>query len=251
MRRIKKLGRDQIKSALFELRFDPIHDGLADLLPGMLYGSLGAAYPTVSALPPSEMPLAIRQQMPNWQFMGLRQMSSADSRSNLNIASSSVYLELIGGYPGWDEFRSQIHAIVDAIAKLGVVSRFTRYSLRYQNILPADVLPDLSELQFSLTMAGKEVSKSGIQVRAELHEEDIVAVVNLMPSIVFNVSMKGQNFEESGALVDIDVVPTHMPEDFLSRKVLLIDQLHEREKEVFFGILSESVINRLEPVWED
>ena len=51
-----KLNKDTIVEALFEIRFNSSKGSIADLLPGLLFGSIANEFPTIEKLPITNLP---------------------------------------------------------------------------------------------------------------------------------------------------------------------------------------------------
>lgn len=246
-----RLGRAPIATAIFEFRFESRQRGLADLLPGMLYNQLSGLFPTINNLPISEMPLPIRQSMPDWQFQTVKQLASANGLLNLNIANQAINIQVLKDYPGWPTFQQPISKALMALDALHVIGPVTRYSLRYQNILDQHALPSSKDLKVGLRLGSNVPLEQGLNVRGEFDHEGVRAVVQVATGVNFDITVFGAQTKLFGTLVDVDTMDLNPPSDFFTRHTELLTNLHDKGKRIFFDLLTDDVINRLEPVWQE
>lgn len=245
-----RLRNAPIATAIFEFRYDSHMDGLAELLPGMLYSSLREHFPTINRLPPAEIPLAIRRTMADWQFQGVHQIATSDGLVSVNFAERAITLQVLAPYPGWDKFIGYVSVLINAISPLNLIGKVRRYSLRYQNVLDKGILPSMDELHLTVKLGGETPLHGGLTVRGEYDFSGTHVVVQIASEVNVAFTIDGQQRSLNGALVDVDVMDLDPPADFLQRHTELLGTLHDREKSVFFSLLSPGVVERLGPVWE-
>ncbi len=243
------LKRDPITSAIFELRFTPKVEGFAEIIPGLLYTAIGSTFSRVANLPFAEVPPQIRTTFPDWEFQPTKQLSTSDGRININISGRSVVIEALRPYPGWQDFRTKICGVVQNLHKSDFIAKTERYSLRYQNILPADVLSDLSGLNLEVKIAEYDVEKAGLNLRSEINYRGARAILNIGADVTATLNVAGNVEQVHGVMLDIDLLMVDETADFLSYHEERLDLLHIKEKEIFFSLIKESVLEKLQPVW--
>lgn len=251
MRQPVRVAKDPIATAIFEMRFDPTTDSIPDLMPGMLYGTLKDQFPRLNTLPFAEIPLPVKKTMPEWYNQSVKQMTSESGQVSLNIAHRALVVEVIRPYPGWKAFRRSIANVATAVSKLGLIRTVNRYSLRYQNVLSKEVLPDLSDLKVTVELADHNLEVEGFNLRSEINFEGTRTIVHVATGAQISLHYNNQQDQLRGTLVDVDSLMIGSVPDFFEKHESLIDELHEKEKRVFFSLLSDSVLDRLGPVWED
>lgn len=239
------LERDTIAESIFEIRFAPALEDAGDLLPGMLYPALKSGYPSLTRLPVAEMPKTLRQAQQNLAFTPLHRLLGKGR--NVSVGDRVLSLSLTKPYPGWAMFREAICEVMAVLQGTGIVSSVERVALRYSNILQigADET-DLSPLDISLRLNSFDRRGPGTHVRSEVELDDCINIIQIATSA--NIRLLDDQ-QLSGVLLDIDSQKTGPFTNFWESYTEVIEDIHTTEKAIFFGLLTESSIEKLGPKW--
>ena len=245
----RKLRKDSIIESIFEVRFKSVVSGVADLFPGILYPILKGHYEKVEALPAGEIPRAIRDQMPNSAYQGIRRL--VGKGTNLDIAEQAIAVHVLKPYWGWDRFKPLIFEVISAINETKLVDEVERISLRYQNILTTQENPnDTSGLELQIAVADYKLRDGGFRLRAEVEHRECTSVIQVAGSAQAVVTIDGEKTATEGLLLDIDTIKFGPFPMFWTEYQQIVESVHDAEKEVFFSLLKDETINQMEPVWE-
>ena len=55
--------------------------------------------------------------------------------------------------------------------------------------------------------------------------------------------------KKNASVIDVDVISNNPKQDFIENNKEILDQLHSREKEVFFPLLSDKFLSSLNPTY--
>lgn len=233
------------------MRFKTNTNGLADLLPGLLYPHLKSRFDAVESLPSGEIPKTIREQMPNAPYQATKRIIGKGA--NLNIAEHAFVVEVKKPYWGWRKFSSLIFEVISAVNKTDLVSDVERSSLRYQNVISTKDDPnDLSGLKLEINVADHQISGHGFQLRAEIehNNEECMSVIQVKGDATASYLIDGKKSISKGLLLDIDTMKFTQLSNFWKDYEGIVDSIHKAEKEAFFSLLKPETIELMEPIWK-
>ncbi|MER8974700.1 MULTISPECIES: TIGR04255 family protein [unclassified Mesorhizobium] len=244
------LERDPIANAVFEIRFSSDVTGISDILPGLMFTKLRGRYDRVVTLPAGEMPAALRAQLPNIEYQGLK--SLVGKRSNINFAERSLVIELVHPYWGWKAFKELICEILSTVRDTGLVSTVDRCSLRYVNILEGTGSNSVMDvLNVSGSVGNFKIKEDGFHLRVEtILDDGALAIIQVANSALIEIKDSVSDTKLSGILLDVDCILTSSLEDFWRDFSDIIDMVHADEKKVFFGMLNDRTLKAFGPKWE-
>jgi uncharacterized protein (TIGR04255 family) len=248
MRLPLKLTHVPILEAVFEVRHQSSVP-TSTVLPGLLFGALPGER-TVQRQPAAEMPEFIRQADPNLRYAPLSGLLWGASYLVL-VSDHSFGVACKLPYPGWTEFSSAILRVVDLVTQANVLSRIDRCSLKYTNIIPTDIGSATEVVEFNLQVGGHPVTGPGhFQVRAEIFEDDLVHIVQIISEGTTTTAIEGSN--KKGAVIDVDSVRqlSMTPMDFSKSLPTSLTEHHLSTKRIFFSCLKATALEKLGPIYE-
>lgn len=241
-----RLEGDTISEVVFEIRFEPAVADTADLLPGLLFPSLKSTYPKLIRLPAAEIPAQLRQQQPNLMYRALHALQGR--RKRVMVGDRVIGLSVNRPYPGWSGLTNLIHEVLEAAKTTSAISRIERAALRYTNVIRLrDNLADLSPLKLRFELGPFQHRGDGTKLRAEISHNECLGVVQVIANATVTTP-EGDSM--SGLVLDIDVHATDDLGNFWADSTPIIERLHQTEKEIFFGLLTEESITQLGPIWK-
>ena len=248
----KKLGREPLIDAIFELRLSN-EDAVADVLPGFLFGRLDGGV-KIERLPQHELPKPIRDRDPNLRFSALMRLHW--DQYVINIGDRVVGIGCKLPYPGWDAgFRPTIDKILELIGQLNLITAVTRHSIKYVNIVEAeteDIADQLSKIRLSMSLGDEPIVRDKINLRIERTDGDIIHVVSLVTGATAK-STEG-NLMRTGIVVDVDTIVNLPDTSYADWHSMLSENLNDlrlSNKETFFKCLTKQTIVDMEPEYDD
>jgi uncharacterized protein (TIGR04255 family) len=238
------LKNSPLLEAIFELRFQPTVPTAGDLLPGLLYSELKAEYPNVEALQMAMVPREIRDKDPNLLHQATHRLSGASRL--VQVGDRVVSLSVTAPYPGWAKFKDAILQLLKTISGTGMLRAPERFSFRYINVIRADETEtQLPLLNLRIDSPAYTYTEKGFHLRLEHVERDFTTIVQIAP----RTTAKGLSGSlVSGLLIDVDTVhagPKHILSD---AGPALLEDAHSLLKGIFFALLTETALRRLEPI---
>lgn len=239
-----KLGRDTIAESIFELRFVPDKEPAFELLLGFMYSNLQAEFANVIQLPIMQLPRNIIESDPNLMYQPLNRLDS--EHYGISIGRRSVAVHAKYPYQGWAIYRPLILRVVELLKKTNVVGTIERFSLKYLNILPNDVMPEgIDALKVNLNMGHLQYKKTTVQIRTEIEKGPTITIAQILTGASVLLTTHQENIV--GTLVDIDTVFMKIEGDFWASVENNLDLVHSTEKEIFFNLLQERALAKLKP----
>lgn len=157
----------------------------------------------------------------------------------------SIVFNCLNGYILWDEYRSQINNVINQITKIEEIDFFNRVGVRY--ISEFEMVDFKDVLKFSFSFNQPSISSNSFSFKSEFEIDNGFVIFQIHNKL--RLIPKTENSELFLSQIDIDVVKQNLNISRLSNNELLelIDDLHLREKTLFFDLLTPDFLKTLNP----
>jgi uncharacterized protein (TIGR04255 family) len=239
------LARDTIVECVFEMRLKNPHPGVADLLPGIVFGKHPGRFKNVASLPLGQIPKIARDQNPQFKYMPT--MSLEGPLVRMMFGEHAVAVSFLKPYAGWAKIKPLILECMTSAIETGLTGQPERYALKFVNLLSE------GRDAFDLEPTGVRIELGGFQLRPQsptgIHAEiELHGCLNIVDIATGGtVVIPGRPGEEVGVVISVDTVRNSDGVDARAELPQILETLHETEKEVFFGLLKPSTIEKLGP----
>ena len=238
------LARDTIVECVFEMRFvDPV-PGVAELLPGIVFGKHPGRFKNVVPLPLGQIPKMARDQNPQLKYMPTTALEGPQVR--MMFSEYAVAVSFSKPYAGWAKVKPLMLEFVNTALDTGLSGRPERYGLKYVNLLKEgrDAF-DLDQTQVRIELGNFQPRSQGsTMLRAEIDLHGCINVVEVVTGS--KVAVPGYA-EEVGVVITVDTLRDFTGIDARAELPAVLEMMHETEKELFFGLLNGSTIEKLGP----
>ncbi len=239
----KRLIKEPLLEALWEIRFSSEKESVAEILPGLIFQAMGGSYPKIQRLPAANLPPPVLKQDEKLRYVPTIRLEGQHQYS-IQIGEHVVSLSCRRPYTGWGEFESKIMELGEILKRTNLLTRPERYSLKYIDVIPLTESPSLKPLQIQIKLGAHELTSNPVQLRTEFQENGFLHIVQIA-SPAQAVLLTGERFE--GLLIDIDTICRREPDEFWVDFRQLLNRAHQLSKNLFFHILKIETINQLEP----
>ncbi|MBY4898845.1 TIGR04255 family protein [Cupriavidus sp. AU9028] len=244
-----RLGKEPLVDALFQIRFLSVSSSLATLLPGFLFARNVGVLPGIQRLPLADIPQHVRDNTPELQYHPLLRIEFEHFFAT--VGDKVVVIGCKLPYPGWTSFKAKILEVLDGLGPLDILSEVELVSLKYVDVLEKAAAGDgISQLEAKVEVAGRVVSSGKTMLRTSFLADGLSNDLQLFTP--FDGEVAGR-----GALQGIAIeVETTMAREILTAPPGLeampqhLDRLHGVNKSVFFDVLTEEVVGKLDPIYE-
>lgn len=240
-----RLERPPLIEAVLEVRFSGSQDSVGDLLPGLLFASLGKQFAKVEPLPIAAIPRVARAADPNLRYQPHVRLSGGNSA--LLVGDYVASISKSPPYSGWGAFREMCLATLDVLNRTGLLGSVERYSFKCMNLIEPEGRPPFEVLNGELRLGTYRYTDRGFRLRAELEQGGFVTLLEAVGSTTVNLGDKTES--RAGLLLAVDSLAKTTAEEFWANPAQRIDAAHDVTKEVFFSLLTPKVIEELGPVW--
>jgi uncharacterized protein (TIGR04255 family) len=245
----KKLGKEPLIEAVFEMRFTA-KAPVSSILPGLVFTKF-AGEKTIEKLPMAELPEPLLTSLdPNFRYAP----SVRIHWDNFMILCSnrSVGLACKSPYPGWTKgFKPAILKLAGLIGEAALVDAVERFSLKYTNILSSELGGVPSVVEFVLKIGSHNAAGSLFQIRTEIRKNsNVVSVVQIA---AHGSATSAEGITRQGVPFDIDtiaIVSNLAFPAFLSALDGGLEVIHSEAKTIFFDCLKPDALAKLEPVYD-
>ena len=98
----KRLRKEPLLEAIWEIRFTSDRESVAELLPGLIYKAIDIEFPKIERLPAADLPSAIVQQDAKLRYVPTKRLEG--SPYSIQIGEHVVSLSCRRPYTGWGNF---------------------------------------------------------------------------------------------------------------------------------------------------
>lgn len=249
----KKLKKEPLVDALFEVRFLPTIPAVPSLLPGLLLTTLQALWKEslqVERLQTSDIPSQMRNADPFLKYQPLLKLSG--ERFMLLVGDWSLTVGCKLPYAGWSEFKLKIIEVMDVLKGSTLVKELERYSMKYVDIVDGRTLAEqVGRANMEIRIGSHTLAAEPFTVRLEIKQGEFTNLLHVAGQA--QVTLPGGTVR-SGLLIDVDTVALHRTADFAQFTAELPDRLeriHTENKTRVFECLTPETIEYLEPVYDD
>lgn len=229
----KSLENCPLIEAVVEIRFKSSFPHNAIF--GIIYNSLKQDFKEVSNLPILQIPEPARRADPNLKYKPLYKISNENFV--VQIGPDVISISSFPKYAGWKSFSKVILEILEKIKNLKIISTIERLGIRYVNFFENNIFENI-KLEYKIPAI--ETKNRNTTIRTEFPQKKFTSAL-----LVTNTAKLPLNKE--GSIIDIDVYKTTGLKDFFRDMKALVDEAHQKEKELFFGLLKEEFLETLKP----
>ena len=244
MKRIPiKLDNCPIVESILEFRFESDIDR-AVVFP-ILFSSISNDFQPPVALPVLQIPDSIKAIDPNLKDQPCyRLLLKEDPNFSMQIGPRVISFSFNQTYRGWDAFQDYSISYFTKLLQTNVIKRVTRMGFRVINFFEWDIFKKGTEVKISLL--GKEIPYEETTLRTKFIDGDYQSVVN----IINNAQLNTPAGRRMGSVIDIDTCLMNC-DNFFQRVSEYMGRAHSIEKEIFFNILKDDLIESLKPTYDD
>lgn len=246
-----RLEENIIVDAVFELRFNA-ELGFSNLVPGAALKLFGEVK-KLEKSPIADLPLQVRNMNPNLQYQPTITMIWDDVV--LMLGDNSLAIGYGTQYKGWKIFQKHINILMQLLTSSELskmIKEVNRYSFRYVDFFPEHLTVGLNN-PFLLDISIGNEKIQNTRFRLQYEEDEEFGVSSLEFSNPVNAEI-GTRSVETGALISIDTVRLFSSgmnwDDFQTDFDGLIEKMHLKNKQSFFKMLSQDLLNKLGPIYE-
>ncbi|MBS3769951.1 MAG: TIGR04255 family protein [Bacteroidales bacterium] len=228
----KKINPCPILDALIEIRFSTNIN--RDAVFGLIYNALHSDFEKVDKLPIMQLPDQVRDSDPSLKFKPHYRLSNENIV--VQVGPDVITISSYPKYTGWNSFSSKIYDILEKVQNIGIIDSIIRIGIRYINFFEQNIFDDIN---LKVTLSENTIDYKNTVIRTEISQDNYKSTLQIANNANHN--------NKSGSVIDIDTFMDNNIDDFFHRKKEIIDNGHEKEKELFFSLLKEEFLNTLNP----
>lgn len=243
MKRIpSKLDNCPIIESVLEIRFDSAFD--RSVVFPILYSVISSDFQAPIPLPILQIPENIKEQDPNLMFQPYYRLALKDDPNvSLQIGPRVIAFSFTQNYSGWDSFRTYVTKYVGVIKSTNVIKKVLRMGFRVINFFDWDIFKKGIELKVSLD--GSEIPYIETAIKTKFVNGNYESTVNILN----NANLNNAQSKRLGSVIDIDTCTIYC-DNFFANVSQYMDDAHSAEKAIFFNLLTDDLINSLNPTYD-
>lgn len=154
-------------------------------------------------------------------------------------------------YPKWPSFKKTILNITKRIANVEIQGAVERYSVKYVNLIKAPSYSEqISKIQMAIKLGPVEANDNPVNLQVHQKEDDIIHILTV---IIGAEAKLADDKPVVGTIVDVDSIRNvNIPDvkTFVANLEPGLEQLRQKNKEMFFSCLTNTTIKEMGPVYE-
>jgi len=248
----KKLMKEPLVDALFDVRFLSTIPAVSGILPGMLLSALKPSWPEplqIERLQAAELPSQMRINDPFLKYQPLLKLSGTSFMILVGDWNVTVGCKL--PYAGWGAFKPKIIEVMSALKSSGFVKELERYSMKYVDIVQQKNLVDqIQRANMEIRIGSHKLAAETFDVRVEIKQGEFTNLLHLAAQA--QVTLPGGETRK-GLLIDVDTVVDHKTADleqFARELPQRLEGIHTENKTRVFECLTPEAIKELGPVYD-
>ncbi|HRO43454.1 MAG TPA: TIGR04255 family protein [Flavipsychrobacter sp.] len=233
----KKVNDEAIRESVVEIRYES--DLPQEILVGLFFQAFDDSY-TYTNKP---LDLGQLQQLTrglpsgiNIDFGGVNILYN--DKISLKLSPNSFVFNCVGKYIGWAAYQPEISKALMLLFNTGYIAHFSRAGIRYISEFAGKQLKDCVKLEFSFGLP--EVKSKAFAFRSEFELRDRKAILNL------SNNMNATSGQVS-SIIDVDIIAEGVEINSVEELLKELEDIHQKEKEVYFGMLREEFLHSLQP----
>lgn len=228
-----KLTPNPIITTAVEIRFEAGEDD--EVVIGAIYKSLGDKF---SRYNPISIPNELRKQVKEFKYSPVIELSEDKYivRIGYNIISFQTKER---GYLSWEHFSTNLDNIIQSISSFKV-KKIERIGLRYVNFFPnVDDAASILNFNIDFNNIPHVIDKKSCKF--------LMFLEDLKFTLAIADGAAPKDYKNTGAIIDIDVFSDTNTNMDVDKIKTVINRLHDEEKNLFFTLLKQEIIQKFNP----
>ena len=238
-----KITPDNLKNAIINIKFSSNYP--IEFFNGRIYELLKLDLNYLPAVPININPRE-KAGPPIPELIQFASGVFTNDKIKLQVHNSNFIFTNWDKYLGWDIFFGEIKNILLKIHSSGIISSYQNIGIRYISEYVNESIFDKIKNDFRITFIDNQSSIQSTVYKSEMiygRKRLIINIADRLQRINTNI-----NSVEQFSLIDIDVISPVNIKNF-EDLVLGINDSHNTEKEIFFGLLKDEFLNTLQPIY--
>ncbi len=228
----KSIDPCPILEAIIDIRFTTeIHPSAVF---GLIYNAIKKDFPKTESLPILQLPESVRLKDPGLKFKPHYKVSNKNYL--VQIGPDVLSINIIPEYSGWSKFSETIFDVLEKIRKTKIIEKITRIGIRYINFFENDIFDDIN---LKVCIDDDVIQYKNTVIRTEIEQEEF--------SSTLQIANNAKHNDRKGSILDIDTFLEYNLDAFFEKKEEIINKGHLKEKELFFSLLKEKALKKLNP----
>jgi uncharacterized protein (TIGR04255 family) len=236
-----------IVDATAELRFEAAVPPAVAV--GLAYATLIREFPKASAL--QTIPFSDEFRKFNPTLVGYQAQYRFESDDFVVLLGPNIFAVGVNGpYTKWSIVSKAFKAAFELLKEANIIAEPQRFGLKYMNFFPGNVL---SKLNVRVDIADAEIGSVETFVRALVLSQPFKIQVQIATDARITASKLPIDPSTIGTLVNLDCFkePPELEKDFLKDISESLELAHTKEKELFFRLLKDELLQTLQPEYEN
>jgi uncharacterized protein (TIGR04255 family) len=203
---------------------------------GLIYNELHKDFGEAQNLPILQLPETLRNADPNLKFKPHYRLSNG--KFTIQIGPDVLSISSNPEYAGWTDFSKVIFEVLNRVETISIIEKISRIGIRYINFFDCDIFQNID---LNIKIGKASIPYKNTIFRTEIEQKEYFSSLQVANNASLN--------EKTGSLIDIDTFRTEGLDNFFKQKEELIHFGHEKEKELFFGLLKQDFLESLNPIF--
>lgn len=163
--------------------------------------------------------------------------------------NGSLIFNCINEYIGWTEYFLFIKKVINRLTEQKIILGFGRIGIRYISEFPNIDIFDKLNLSFKMSGLNNAISNGNFRIEWQDSYHQIIANIgSKLP--ISSIIETSEGKAEYVSLIDLDIIVQKL--EIVKNESLfeLLDDIHTKQKEIFFGLLQDDFLATLNPEYD-
>ncbi len=247
----KHITPDNLKDAIVEIKYTASVP--FEVAFGLFYKTFDDTY-TYTNRPIGNQQLPVPMPMPFNLPQELKisfgeQTLFYNDKIKIELKPNSIIFNCLKEYITWDKYKPEIEKVLNQLTEAKIIENYTRIGIRYINVYPNIDLKNCIKFSFSFGMP--EINSETYTFHSEFKVDDLRVNLNLNNKlqIISPKAFLNQVAIAPISIIDIDVIKENFSETDINKLLQNIEEVHIKEKDIFFNLLNENFLATLNPIY--
>jgi uncharacterized protein (TIGR04255 family) len=248
MRLPTKINPDSIRDSIIEIKYSSSLP--FEVMVGYIFNALDDTYKyTNRPAPFTKDEQEVFQRAALELQMGPQNIFFTDT-IKLDLRPNSLVFNCLDKYKGWAVYKAEIVKTLRQISTIKEIQKYTRVGLRYVSEYPETDIASCTKFKFSFGIPS--IVSDTYAFRSEFSVDNYTVILALQhkAQMITGIMKDGGAETKPISIIDIDIIAKNLSINIVDELFSFLDKIHEKEKEIFFSLLDENYLKKLNPVYE-
>jgi len=243
-----KITPDSIRDSIIEIKYSsrlPF-----EVMIGYIFNALDETYKYTNRPAPFTKDEQEAFQRASLEFQVGPQSIFFTDTIKLDLRPNSLIFNCLDKYKGWTVYKAEIINTLRQISTIKEIEKYTRVGLRYVSEYPETDIASCTKFKFSFGIPSISSDTYAFRSEFSVDQYRVILALQHKAQMIMGIMNDGAAETKPISIIDIDVIAKNLSIHTVDELFVFLDKMHAKEKEIFFSLIDENYLKKLNPVYE-